>query len=133
MIAETNTKKWFADLVVEDAKSQIKAWYQSYSESILDVARAFPAEHVKAFEKRFPQYNLTEIFGLNPKSGLSNFLSCYPKDPKYLKPLKLDGQGRPARSKDGSMTPALRLLLLSNLNRPIAPVSMIPVRIDPPG
>ena len=114
IIAERNTRKWFAEKVMDEAESQIRNWYQAHSESIRCMARAFPQEHIERFESQFPRYNLTEIFGINPKSGLSNYLSCYPNDPKYLKPLEVDSKGMPVRSKDGSMTAALRLMLSLN-------------------
>ena len=113
-IAEKNTKQWVSEKVYKEAEAQIQLWYKSYSQSIRHVARAFPSEHVQKFKKRFPEYNLTNIFGLNAKSGLSNFLSFYPNDPMYLRPLEYDAEGLPVRSKDGRMTPALRLLLHSN-------------------
>jgi hypothetical protein len=113
-IAERNTRKWFAAKVLDEAESQIRNWYQAHSKSIRRMARAFLPEHIERFESQFPRYNLTEIFGINPKSGLSNYLSCHPDDPKYLKPLEVDNEGMPVRSKDGSMTAALRLMLSLN-------------------
>ena len=113
-IAQIETRKWFADKVRLEAKTQAQAWYTEFAGSIRQMARPFPDCHIRTFEERFPTINLTEIFGLNPKSGLSNFLSFYPDDPKYLQPLEWDASGNPVRSKDGHMTRALALILASN-------------------
>ena len=113
-IAQIETRKWFVDKARQEAKTQVQAWYHAFSGSIRQMARPFPECHIRKFEERFPTYNLTEIFGLNPKSGLSNFLSFYPNDPKYLQPLEWDASGNPVRSKDGLMTRALTLILASN-------------------
>jgi hypothetical protein len=113
-IAQIKTRKWFVDKVKQEAKTQVQAWYQEFSDSIRQMARPFPDCHIRTFEAKFPEINLTEIFGLNPKSGLSTFLSFYPNDPKYLQPLEWDSFGNPVRSKDGCMTMALKLILASN-------------------
>ena len=123
-IAAKSSVKWFAETVVREVEAETRLWYQSYSCSIRDMARAFPACHVQTFEVQFPQYNLTEIFGLNPQSGLSNYLSFYPKDPKYLQPLQRDADGLPLQSKDGKMTGSLKKLLLTS-NLPFYPVHII--------
>lgn len=113
-MAQIKTHKWFLDKVRQEAETQIQAWYNEFAGSIRQMARPFPECHIKTFQERFPTINLTEIFGLNPKSGLSNFLSFYPNDPKYLQPLEWDASGNPVRSKDGHMTKALTLILASN-------------------
>ncbi len=113
-IAQIETRRWFADKVGLEAKTQAQAWYNEFASSIRQMARPFPECHIRTFEERFPTINLTETFGLNPKSGLSNFLSFYPDDPKYLQPLEWDASGNPVRSKDGHMPRALTLILASN-------------------
>jgi hypothetical protein len=112
-IAQIETRKWFADKVRLEAKTQAQAWYTEFAGSIRQMARPFPDCHIRTFEERFPTINLTEIFGLNPKSGLSNF-SVFILMIQYLQPLEWDASGNPVRSKDGHMTRALALILASN-------------------
>ena len=110
-IAQERAHRWFVGKARQEASIQVHTWYQEFSRSIRGMARAFPACHVRTFEEKFPDINLTDVFGLNPKSGLSNFLSFYPNDPKYLQPLELDATGYPVRAKDGRITKALTLIL----------------------
>jgi hypothetical protein len=113
-VARNKTHKWFVEKARQEAKTQVLNWYQEFASTTRYLARPFPECHILTFENKFPTINLTEIFGLNPKSGLSNFLSFYPNDPKYLQPLEWDNSGNPVRPKDGRMARALSLLLASN-------------------
>ena len=127
-VAESEARRWFHQRALEEAETQAAAWYRGHWAGIRDMARAFPEGHVRRFEAQYPQYNLTRIFGLSPRSGLSNFLSCYPKDPMYLKPLTFDEEGQPVRSVDGTIAGGLLRILESH--PPVAPVSAMPVRIS---
>ena len=125
-VAESEARRWFHQRALEEAETQAAAWYRGHWAGIRDMARAFPEGHVRRFEAQYPQYNLTRIFGLSPRSGLSNFLSCYPKDPMYLKPLTFDEEGQPVRSVDGTIAGGLLRILESH--PPVALVSAMPVR-----
>jgi hypothetical protein len=123
-IAEQSASRWFRTKVEEESVKQAREWYHEHHLVIRQMARAFPQTHVAKFEVRHPQHNLTSLFGLNPKSGLSSFLSCYPDDPVYLKPLDFDAEGRVKRPTQGMGTALTKILASSAL--PLLPVpSMI--------